>query len=140
MMLNRIDTRDPLHKDDELRHYGVLGMKWGVRRGRSAQVYSRASKKLDRLDRKADRSLERAYDKKAKADRKAASFFTSEKGMRKADFKADKAMRKAVNKANNARKWLRTMEKALANTPESLSPSQIKLGEKYTDILNKRTF
>jgi hypothetical protein len=126
-------------ESEELMHYGVLGMKWGVRRGQSAQVYAKASKKLNRLDRKADRALEKAYGKKAKADRKASSFFASEKSARKADFKANKAMRKAIVKSNKARKWLHEMERTFSDTPESLSREQIDLGRKYTDIMNSRT-
>lgn len=129
-----------IYNSNELYHYGVLGMKWGVRRGNSARAYAKASKKLDRLDRKADRAVERAYNKKSKADRKASSVFASEKSTRKADFKAQKAQRKATVKANKARKWLHSMERTFSNTTESLSPSQIELGRKYTDIMNRRTF
>lgn len=39
--------------NDELYHYGVAGMKWGVKRGRRDQVVSRASKKMARLTKKA---------------------------------------------------------------------------------------
>ena len=127
-------------QENELYHYGVLGMKWGVRRGNSAKAYEKASKKLKRLDRKADLAVEKAYDKKAKADRKAASFFASEKATRKADFKAQKAQRKAVVKANKARRWLHEMNRTFANTPESLSRDQIELGKKYTAIMDRRTF
>lgn len=140
MITKNTMTTEPRHSDAELYHYGVIGMKWGVRRGRSAQAYARASKKLNRLDRKADRAVEKAYNKKAKADRKAAGFFTSEKAARKADFKAQKAQRKAVVKANKARKWLHSMEKTFSNTTETLSKEQIALGQKYTDIMNRRTF
>lgn len=125
---------------DELYHYGVLGMKWGVRRGNSAKAYGKASKKLRRLDRKADKAVEKAYDAKAKADKKASSFFASEKSARKADFKAQKAQRKAIVRANKARKWLHEMDATFKKTPESLSKDQIELGKKYTDILNRRTF
>jgi predicted nucleic acid-binding protein len=127
-------------QENELYHYGVLGMKWGVRRGNSAQAYARASKKLKRLDRKADKAVEKAYEKKAKADKKASSFFAGEKATRKADFKAQKAQRKAVVQANKARKWLREMDKTFANTTESLSREQIELGRKYTAIMDSRTF
>lgn len=126
--------------DGELKHYGVLGMKWGVRRGNSARAYEKASKKLRKLDRKADKAVEKAYNKKEKADRKASSFFASEKSARKADFKAQKALRKATVKANKARKWLHEMDKTFKQTPESLSQEQIDLGKKYTDLMNRRTF
>ena len=126
--------------NNELYHYGVVGMKWGVRRGNSAQAYTKASKKLKRLDRKADKAVEKAYNKKSKADMKASSFFATPKSAMKADFKAQKALRKATVKANKARKWLHSMEKTFANTTETLSQDQIKLGEKYTDIMNRRTF
>ena len=129
-----------LTENGELYHYGVLGMKWGVRRGKTAQAYGKASKKLNKLDRKADKAVEKAYNKKAKADKKAAGFFTTEKGARKADFKAQKALRKATIKANKARKWLHDMESTFSQTPESLSKEQIALGQKYTDLMNRRTF
>ena len=115
-------------------------MKWGVRRGQSAKAYAKASKKLNRLDQQADRALERAYNKKARADRKSSSFFASEKSVRKADFKAEKAMRKAIHKSNKARNWRHSMDKIFKNTTESLSRDQIELGKKYTDIMNTRTF
>ncbi len=124
----------------ELKHYGVLGMKWGVRRGNSARAYEKASKKLRKLDRKADKAVEKAYDKKAKADRKASSFFASEKSARKADFKAQKAQRKAIVRANKARKWLHEMDRTFKQTTESLSQEQIDMGKKYTEIMNRRTF
>lgn len=129
-----------IYKSDELYHYGVLGMKWGVRKGNASGAYTKASKKLNRLDRKADRAVEKAYNKKEKADRKASSFFATQKSARKADFKAQKALRKATIKANKARKWLHEMEKTFANTSESLSKDQIALGQKYTELMNRRTF
>lgn len=126
--------------DGELKHYGVLGMKWGVRRGNSARAYERASKKLKKLDKKADRLMNKAYDKKAKADKKAGSFFATEKSARKADFKAQKALRKSVVATRKAQKWLREMESTFKNTPESLSKEQIDMGRVYLERMNARTF
>lgn len=60
---------------DELYHYGVLGMKLGVRRGNSAKAYASASKKLTKLNNKTNKALDKAYAKQAKADKKASSFF-----------------------------------------------------------------
>ena len=124
----------------ELYHYGVLGMKWGVRRGNSAKAYEKASTKLDKLNRKADRMMDKAYEKKAKADKKAASLFATEKSARKADFKAQKALRKSVVATRKAQKWLREMDTTFKNTPEKLSKKQVDMGRVYLERMNMRTF
>lgn len=125
---------------DELAHYGVIGMKWGVRRGNTAKAYERASKKLRKLNNKADRLMDKAYDKKAKADKKAGSLFATEKSARKADFKAQKALRKSVVATRKAQKWLREMDSTFKNTPEKLSKEQIDMGRVYIERMNMRTF
>ena len=38
--------------NNELMHYGVLGMKWGVHRGRAAQAYTKAVAKRQKLEKK----------------------------------------------------------------------------------------
>lgn len=38
--------------NDELMHYGILGMHWGVRRGRTGQTIAKAQKKMTKLDAK----------------------------------------------------------------------------------------
>ena len=129
-----------LSTNGELYHYGVLGMKWGVRRGNSAQAYEKASKKLNKLSKKADRLMDKAYDKKAKADKKASSLFATEKSAKKADFKAQKALRKSVVATRKAQKWLRSMDQTFQSTPEKLSKEQIEMGRVFIDRMNRRTF
>lgn len=129
-----------LNNNGELYHYGVVGMKWGVRRGNTSKAYEKASKKLKKLDAKADRLMDKAYEKKAKADKKASSFFASEKSARKADFKAQKALRKSVVATRKAQKWLNTMDATFKNTPEKLSKEQVDMGRTYLERMNMRTF
>lgn len=128
------------YESDELKHYGVLGMKWGVRRGNSSKAYQKASKKLNRLNARADRAMDRAYKKQAQADRKASSVFASQKSAAKADFKARKAMRKAVVKTRKAQAWLNAMDQTFKSTTESLSKEQVNMGKRYVETMNSRVF
>lgn len=128
------------YDEDELYHYGVLGMKWGVRRGNASKAYQKASKKLNKLNKRAERSIEYAHRKQGGADRLATSVFVSKKRVAKADDAARKAMRKAVVKTRKAQRWLRAMDKAFAGTTESLSKEQIEMGKRYTDLMNQRVF
>lgn len=126
--------------DGELKHYGVLGMKWGVRRGRTAQAYEKASKKLKKLQGKVEKADAKAYKKGMKADSKASSVFATQKGAMKADFKAKKASRKASVQVAKAKKWLDEMDKAFKDTDVKLSEEQVNLGKSYTErLINRNT-
>ena len=43
-------------QDGELMHYGVIGMKWGVRRGNTAKAYEKASKASYKAVKKAQKA------------------------------------------------------------------------------------
>lgn len=103
--------------DNELMHYDVLGMKWGVHRGRVAQSYGKAVAKRNKLDKRVEvakakaqkatvkantgvsakyKKLQATADKyQRKADKKKYGFIPNQKKAAKLQVKADRAQFKA---------------------------------------------
>lgn len=126
---------------NELVHYGVLGMKWGVRRERkkSGTVYNNYKKATNKLN-KLTSKVEKKKQKFEKANRKAINarykMFATEGSIAAAKAKADAKeyeLNKAVNKAS---KWVNQMEQVFKNTKPSVSKDQIALGKKYKEQLD----
>lgn len=130
----------PDYYKSELYHYGVLGMKWGIRKGRTEQAYTKASKKLNKLDGKVNKAEAKALKTRAKADAKMGSLFYSEKKARKAEFKAERKAAKVTKRLRRAQRWYKSMEKNFANTDIKFSQEQIAMGQRYMDRLDLRTF
>lgn len=128
-----------LTSDGELYHYGVLGMKWGVRRGNTGKAYAKASKKLQKLDNKVTKARDKAYAKREKADAKYDSMFSTAKGRAKADAKARKAQQEYIKRTRKAQKWLRSMEKTFKDTDISMSKEQADMGKRYMDTIDMHT-
>lgn len=87
--------------NDELMHYGVLGMKWGVRRGKNASGKRKASKKL-------------TADQKERQSRKAA--------LKKRRTMSDAELKKRIERMK--------LEKEFKNlTQEDIAPGKRFVGE-----------
>jgi len=108
--------------EETLTHYGVLGMKWGVRKDpqrawakantelakRRKKSGERTKKKVARLSRKAQKANKKASKRFSTEEQKAKAF--------KANYKLDKAMKKSAKADRRTARWERQMDKAFANT------------------------
>ena len=128
----------PKNYSSELYHYGVLGMKWGIRRGNTTKAYAKASKKLTKLDKKVDKAEALARKRRGQVDAAAASFFSTKRRIDKAETRSKKASAKAALRNRKAERWYKSMEKAFADTDISMTKEQVTMGKRYMDHMNLR--
>lgn len=127
------------YSDSYLEHYGVMGMRWGVRRGRADQALGKTVKQLGRWEKKSARAQSRVSAKKNKKaerlNRKAAKL--NYKAMKK-DKKVLKYKKKAAKslfkpKASTSRRMFRAEVKA-----QKMKNKAIKLQNKSSKIKNSQ--
>lgn len=123
--------------DDELVHYGVLGMKWGVKRNPS-KAFVKASRKADNLNKEYTKLNLKSARLRAKALNKNVKA-TNEKQYKKArklEFKANKLQLESAKQLKKGMKWEKKMKKAFSEVKISdISKESLDRGRKYAHVL-----
>lgn len=96
--------------NDYLEHYGVLGMKWGVRKD-PVRTFKKSQKKLNRLRSKSASLRSKAEKKKARLYRIPRDPETYSRALHKISMMEAKASKYA----KRGERWLNSMEKVFAN-------------------------
>ena len=125
-----------MYENDQnyLAHYGVLGMKWGIRHN-PQRAYEKASKKVTKYQNKVNKHTEKASKYMAKgAAADSRMLFRSPNYAKKQYAKSRVQSARAVKTAQKGAKWVKQMEKEFGKQSiVSLDQSVIAAGKAFTD-------
>lgn len=124
--------------DQELKHYGVKGMKWGVRKNPS-KTYARASREADKRKANVVKYQQKATKQRLKTNKRLARVSLTDLGRDK-ERRMLKRLAKAESKAYKAQKksqrFEKSMRKTFANVKVSdISKEDLEVGRAYVYML-----
>lgn len=146
-----------MNDEEYLAHYGVLGMKWGVRRASNRlsnattaserdsanaslkRNSEKAGHKFEKLSNKALKTQSRARAAMVKAEKSKYGLFANQAKYEKRKQKAEKQQFKANKSVAKAANWYSNMEKTFAKTDYKVTDAQRKLGESFINSLNMQS-
>lgn len=122
--------------NNELYHYGVLGMRWGVRHNRAPKAYEKASRKLNRITNKVNKREKKVSKYINKANKKQASyFFDNTDKVKELRAEARRHQAKADVYKRRGKQWVDAMQREFKGTGQKLTKEQVAIGKKYTEDL-----
>lgn len=126
-------------EENELMHYGVLGMKWGVKHSPS-RAFTKSVKKAQRLHtkiEKRDKKLLKATMKRDKVEKRYSGIgFASREDLAKATSKHYRASKKLLKAKKKSQRWEKQMKKTFKNVRISdISKEARSAGREYVNML-----
>lgn len=127
-----------LAPSEELKHYGVLGMKWGVHKGNATKAYHKAVLKKKKLEKKRETAEIKSAKYQYLSDAENSKFLLRNPARaRRYQTKASRYNLKSVGAKQRGIKWEKAMKEVFSNYDIKAVPGEtVKVGrhqvEKYT--------